>query len=147
MAQVTYFDTLTNQYLVKDASDPTILYLRAVTYQNRIPNDREYSIESDPNYKVRVSLIVQPGTPNGSYEVKLPVRQEVSEVVISAPNGITTVTGVSSDLGIVVKTITEEGIKDYNYPELKNIVLTATTSNAVIQPKEIIVSAPPVSTL
>ena len=136
MAQVTYFDTLTNQYLVKDASDPTILYLRAVTYQNRIPNDREYSIESDPNYKVRVSLIVQPGTPNGSYEVKLPVRQEVSEVVISAPNGITTVTGVSSDLGIVVKTITEEGIKDYNYPELKNIVLTVTTDNTVTQPKE-----------
>lgn len=136
MAQVTYFDTLTNQYLVKDASDPTILYLRAVTYQNRIPNDREYSIESDPNYKVRVSLIVPPGTPNGSYEVKLPVRQEVSEVVISAPNGITTVTGVSSDLGIVVKTITEEGIKDYNYPELKNIVLTVTTDNTVTQPKE-----------
>jgi len=136
MAQVTYFDTLTNQYLVKDASDPTILYLRAVTYQNRIPNDREYSIESDPNYKVRVSLIVQPGTPNDSYEVKLPVRQEVSEVVISAPNGITTVTGVSSDLGIVVKTITEEGIKDYNYPELKNIVLTVTTDNTVTQPKE-----------
>lgn len=136
MAQVTYFDTLTNQYLVKDASDPTILYLRAVTYQNRIPNDREYSIESDPNYKVRVSLIVQPGTPNGSYEVKLPIRQEVSEVVISAPNGITTVTGVSSDLGIVVKTVTEEGIKDYNYPELKNIVLTVTTDNTVTQPKE-----------
>jgi len=136
MAEVTYFDTLTNQYLVKDASDPAILYLRAVTYQNRIPNDREYSIESDPNYKVRVSLIVQPGTPNGSYEVKLPVRQEVSEVVISAPNGITKVTGVSSDLGIVVKTITEEGIKDYNYPELKNIVLTVTTDNTVTQPKE-----------
>ena len=56
MAQVTYFDTLTNQYLVKDAADPTILYLRAVTYQNRIPNDREYSTESDPNYKVRVRL-------------------------------------------------------------------------------------------
>ena len=145
MAQVTYFDTLTNQYLVKDASDPTILYLRAVTYQNRIPNDREYSIESDPNYKVRVSLIVQPEIPNGSYEVKLPVRQEVSEVVISAPNGITTVTGVSSDLGIVVKTITEEGIKDYNYPELKNIVLTVTTDNTVTQPKEFKVA--PVSPL
>ena len=145
MAQVTYFDTLTNQYLVKDASDPTILYLRAVTYQNRIPNDREYSIESDPNYKVRVSLIVQPEIPNGSYEVKLPVRQEVSEVVISAPNGITTVTGVSSDLGIVVKTITEEGIKDYNYPELKNIVLTVTTNNTVTQPKEFKVA--PVSPL
>lgn len=136
MAQVTYFDTLTNQYLVKDASDPKILYLRVVTYQNRIPNDREYSIESDPNYKVRVSLIVQPGTLNGSYEVKLPVRQEVSEVVVSAPNGIKTVTGVSSDLGIVVKTITEEGIKDYNYPELKNIVLTVTTDNTVTKPKE-----------
>jgi len=145
MAQVTYFDTLTNQYLVKDASDPTILYLRVVTYQNRIPNDREYSIESDPNYKVRVSLIVQPGIPNGSYEVKLPVRREVSEVVISAPNGITTVTGVSSDLGIVVKTITEEGIKDYNYPELKNIVLTVTTDNTVTQPKEFKVA--PVSPL
>ena len=136
MAQVTYFDTLANQYLVKDESDPTILYLRAVTYQNRIPNDREYSIESDPNYQVRVSLIVQPGTPNGSYEVKLPVRQEVSEVVINAPNGVMTVTGVSSDLGIVVKTVTEEGIKDYNYPELKNIVLTVITNNTVTQSKE-----------
>lgn len=136
MAQVTYFDTLTNQYLVKDASDPTILYLRVVTYQNRIPNDREYSIESDPNYKVRVSLIVQPETPNGSYEVKLPVRQEVSEVEISTPNCVATVTGVSSDIGIVVKTITEEGIKDYNYPEFRNIVLTVTTNNTVTKPKE-----------
>lgn len=135
MAQVTYFDTLTNQYLVKDASDTTILYLRAVTYQNRIPNDREYSVESDPNYKLRVSLIVQPGTPDGSYEVKIPVRQEVSEVEVSAPNGIATVTGVGSDVGIVVKTVTEEGIKDYNYPEFKNIVITVTTDNTVTKPK------------
>ena len=79
--------------------------------------------------------------------MKLPVRQEVSEVVISAPNGITTVTGVSSDLGIVVKTITEEGIKDYNYPELKNIILTVTTNNEVKRHKEIIVAAPPNSPL